>query len=104
MGIEKTTFDEMRFMKQALVQLETRASAIRDEILDTLDDEDDVERMTLSSQATGTAKRRKKRRYKTCSSIIFSRRRRCTAPPKRCSKTRDLDESISVTLSGADSR
>ena len=43
-------------MKQALVQLESRASAVRDELLETLDDEDDIERMTLSSKATGEAK------------------------------------------------
>ena len=100
MGIEKTTFDEMRFMKQALVQLETRASAIRDEILDTLDDEDDVERMTLSSQATGTAKEEEEEEVQNLLEYYLQQTEAVHgATEALLENTRDLDESISVTLS-----
>ena len=51
LNINKETLDELRFMKQTLVQLESRAEAVRDVLLDTLNDEDDIERMTLSSTA-----------------------------------------------------
>ena len=100
MGIEKTTFDEMRFMKQALVQLETRVSAIRDEILDTLDDEDDVERMTLSSQATGTAKEEELEEVQNLLEYYLQQTEAVHgATEALLENTRDLDESISVTLS-----
>ena len=48
LNINKETLDELRFMKQTLVQLESSRSS-RDVLLDTLNDEDDIERMTLSS-------------------------------------------------------
>ena len=51
LNINKETLDELRFMKQTLVQLESRAETVRDVLLDTLNDEDDIERMTLSSKA-----------------------------------------------------
>jgi magnesium transporter len=51
LNINKETLDELRFMKQTLVQLESRAEAVRDVLLDTLNDEDDIARMTLSSTA-----------------------------------------------------
>jgi magnesium transporter len=51
LNINKETLDELRFMKQTLVQLESRSEAIKEVLLDTLNDEDDIERMTLSSTA-----------------------------------------------------
>ena len=100
-GIEKTTFDELRFMKQALVQLESRSAAIRDEILETLDDEDDVERMTLSSKATEAED--KEEEEEEVENLLEYYLQQCeavhSATEALLENTRDLDESISVTLS-----
>ena len=99
-GIEKTTFDEMRFMKQALVQLESRASAVRDELLETLDDEDDIERMTLSSKATGEAKAEEQEEVENLLEYYVQQTEAVHgATEALLENTRDLDESISVTLS-----
>ena len=99
-GIEKTTFDELRFMKQALVQLESRASAVRDELLETLDDEDDIERMTLSSAATGEAKEEEQEEVENLLEYYVQQTEAVhSATEALLENTRDLDESISVTLS-----
>jgi len=100
-GIEKTTFDELRFMKQALVQLESRSASIRDELLETLDDKDDVERMTLSSKATEAED--KEEEEEEVENLLEYYLQQCeavhSATEALLENTRDLDESISVTLS-----
>ena len=99
-GIERTTFEEMRFMKQAIVQLESRASAVRDELLETLDDEDDVERMTLSSKAEGEAKEVELEEVENLLEYYVQQTEAVHgATEALLENTRDLDESISVTLS-----
>ena len=99
-GLERTTFEEMRFMKQAIVQLESHASAVRDELLETLDDEDDVERMTLSSKATGEAKEVEVEEVENLLEYYVQQTEAVHgATEALLENTRDLDESISVTLS-----
>ena len=87
-------------MKQAIVQLESHASAVRDELLETLDDEDDVERMTLSSKATGEAKEVEVEEVENLLEYYVQQTEAVHgATEALLENTRDLDESISVTLS-----
>ena len=50
-SINPAVLEELRLTKQSLVELDSRAGAIRQVLLDTLDDDDDIANLTISSAA-----------------------------------------------------
>ena len=50
-SINPAVLEELRLTKQSLVELDSRAGAVRQVLLDTLDDDDDVTDFTISSTA-----------------------------------------------------
>ena len=101
LAVTPEVLEELRLVKQALVELDSRAGTIRQLLLDVLDDETDVRGMMLSSDATGEEQLADEEdEVENLLEYYLQRCETCHGEAERfLENTRDLEESISVSLS-----
>jgi magnesium transporter len=100
-SINPAVLEELRLSKQSLVALDSRAGAVRQVLLDTLDDDDDIADFTISSEATDPEEKEDEEEevenlieyYLQQTETVHN------AAEQLLENTRDLEESISVSLS-----
>ena len=100
-SINPAVLEELRLTKQSLVALDSRAGAVRQVLLDTLDDDDDIADFTISSEATDPEEKEDEEEevenlieyYLQQTETVHN------AAEQLLENTRDLEESISVSLS-----
>ena len=100
-SINPAVLEELRLTKQSLVELDSRAGAVRQVLLDTLDDDDDVTDFTISSTAE-TEEEKEDEEEEVENLIEYYLQQTETvhsAAEQLLENTRDLEESISVSLS-----
>ena len=100
-SINPAVLEELRLTKQSLVALDSRAGAVRQVLLDTLDDDDDIADFTISS--TATSEEDKEDEEEEVENLIEYYLQQTetvhNAAEQLLENTRDLEESISVSLS-----
>ena len=100
-SINPAVLEELRLTKQALVALDSRAGAVRQVLLDTLDDDEDIADFTISS--TATSEEDKEDEEEEVENLIEYYLQQTetvhNAAEQLLENTRDLEESISVSLS-----
>ena len=100
-SINPAVLEELRLTKQSLVELDSRAGAVRQVLLDTLDDDDDVTDFTISS--TAETEEEKEDEEEEVENLIEYYLQQTETVHSRgeqlLENTRDLEESISVSLS-----
>ena len=100
-SINPAVLEELRLTKQSLVELDSRAGAVRQVLLDTLDDDDDITDFTISSTAE-TEEEKEDEEEEVENLIEYYLQQTETvhsAAEQLLENTRDLEESISVSLS-----
>jgi magnesium transporter len=101
-SINPVVLEELRLTKQSLVELDSRAGAIRQVLLDTLDDDDDITDFTISSTAELMTEEKEDEEEEVENLIEYYLQQTETvhsAAEQLLENTRDLEESISVSLS-----
>jgi hypothetical protein len=100
-SINPAVLEELRLTKQALVELDSRAGAIRQVLLDTLDDDDDIANLTISSAAdTDEQKEDEEEEVENLIEYYLQQTETVHSTAEQLlENTRDLEESISVSLS-----
>ena len=100
-SINPAVLEELRLTKQSLVELDSRAGAVRQVLLDTLDDDEDIADFTISS--TATSEEDKEDEEEEVENLIEYYLQQTetvhNAAEQLLENTRDLEESISVSLS-----
>ena len=100
-SINPAVLEELRLTKQSLVALDSRAGSVRQVLLDTLDDDDDIADFTISS--TATSEEDKEDEEEEVENLIEYYLQQTetvhNAAEQLLENTRDLEESISVSLS-----
>lgn len=100
-SINPAVLEELRLTKQSLVALDSRAGAVRQVLLDTLDDDEDIADFTISS--TATSEEDKEDEEEEVENLIEYYLQQTetvhNAAEQLLENTRDLEESISVSLS-----
>merc|ERR1712216_867615 len=97
-SINPAVLEELRLTKQSLVALDSRAGAVRQVLLDTLDDDDDIADFTISS--TATSKEDEEEEVENLIEYYLQQTETVhNAAEQLLENTRDLEESISVSLS-----
>jgi magnesium transporter len=102
LAVTADILEELRLVKQSLVELDSRAGAIRSLLLEVLDDEEDVRGMMLSriSNATEEVLEDAEDEVENLLEYYLQRCETCHGEAERLlENTRDLEESISVSLS-----
>jgi len=100
-SINPAVLEELRLTKQSLVALDSRAGSVRQVLLDTLDDDDDITDFTISSTAV-TEEDKEDEEEEVENLIEYYLQQTETvhnAAEQLLENTRDLEESISVSLS-----
>lgn len=100
-SINPAVLEELRLTKQSLVELDSRAGAIRQVLLDTLDDDDDISNLTISSTAeTDDDKEDEEEEVENLIEYYLQQTETVHSTAEQLlENTRDLEESISVSLS-----
>ena len=106
LAITAEVLEELRLVKQALVELESRAGNIRSLLLEVLDDQEDVAGMLLALRVPGVPKPTQEvledaeDEVENLLEYYLQRCETCHGEAERLlENTRDLEESISVSLS-----
>ena len=101
-SINPAVLEELRLTKQSLVELDSRAGAIRQVLLDTLDDEDDIMNLTISSTAEIGSEEKEDEEEEVENLIEYYLQQTETVhstAEQLLENMRDLEESITVSLS-----
>ena len=106
LAITAEVLEELRLVKQALVELESRAGSIRSLLLEVLDDQEDVVGMLLALRTPGAPEptaevlEEAEDEVENLLEYYLQRCETCHGEAERLlENTRDLEESISVSLS-----
>jgi magnesium transporter len=101
LAVTADVLEELRLVKQSLVELDSRAGAIRSLLLEVLDDEEDVRGMMLSRISTSPDDLEEAEdEVENLLEYYLQRCETCHGEAERLlENTRDLEESISVSLS-----
>lgn len=103
LAVTADVLEELRLTKQALVELDSRAGAIRQLLLEVLDDDEDVAGMSLSRKGLGTTPADVEEAEDEVENLLEYYLQRCETchgeAERLLQNTRDLEESIMVSLS-----
>uniref|UniRef100_A0A7S0WIG7 Magnesium transporter n=1 Tax=Pyramimonas obovata TaxID=1411642 RepID=A0A7S0WIG7_9CHLO len=101
--ISAVALEELRNVKQELVELESRASAMREMLLDVLDDDEDVQNMLISRSGVERSAETLEEDEEEVEGLLEYYLQRSEAYHSEAERllenTRDLEESIAVSLS-----
>ncbi len=103
LAITAEVLEELRLVKQSLVELDSRAGAIRSLLLEVLDDPEDVRGMMLALRRLNPSTEQLEEAEDEVENLLEYYLQRCETchgeAERLLENTRDLEESISVSLS-----